>query len=257
MRRSLLPLLVVLFAPMAPARVWTTVYRCDGTTPLAAVDPNHPTVYRDIMVGTRLVIVISSDQGVYWWGGLMLSQDEAKYATLSGRECARPYPDCPEQCTGSCLPAAGGGAKAGFVWYRDDDEDMGGIECCTNVSWPSHRAAAGDWFIVDYRADRVGTCAIGFYDYLVNFDMPLETLLFAHVPSRDFSGDTIVNFRDLALLTSHWGAQADPNSSDATYDLDADGRIALSDLALFSAYWLERTECRQPATDPNELSPSL
>jgi hypothetical protein len=81
----------VAVAPVALAKVWTTVYRCDGTTPLATVDPNHPTVYRDIMVGTRLVIVVSSDApGLYgdqqlWSGGLVISRDDWQRGTLSGR----------------------------------------------------------------------------------------------------------------------------------------------------------------------------
>jgi len=58
--------LAIALAPAALAKVWTTVYGCDGVTPLEAVDPNHPTVYRDIMVGTRLVLVVSSDQDEYW-----------------------------------------------------------------------------------------------------------------------------------------------------------------------------------------------
>jgi hypothetical protein len=67
--------LVVAFAPRTWAKVWATAYRCDETTPLDAVDPNHPAICRDIMVGTRLVIVVKSDSsGIFgdhllWSGG--------------------------------------------------------------------------------------------------------------------------------------------------------------------------------------------
>jgi hypothetical protein len=87
--------------------------------------------------------------------------------------------------------------------------------------------------------------------------VPIQTLSFTHVPSRDFNGDTIVNFQDLALLASHWGSKADPNSPDAAFDLNADRRIDLGDLALFSEYWLERTDCSKAATNPNKPAPSL
>ena len=84
---------------------------------------------------------------------------------------------------------------------------------------------------------------MGWYDFSVSFDVPIETLAFTHVPSRDFNGDTVVDFKDLALLASHWDLNADPNSPDGPFDLNADGRIDLGDLALFSEYWLERTDC--------------
>ena len=103
MRRLAVLCLAVALAPAAWAKVWTTVYRCDGVTPLAAVDPNHPTVYRDIMVGTKLVLVVSSDQDGYWRGSLLLSQEEAQYGELSGRG----YVKIPSNYEDSCLASAG------------------------------------------------------------------------------------------------------------------------------------------------------
>lgn len=252
MRKLFVPIVIVLLAPMALANVWTTVYRCDEKTPLAAVDPNHPAVYRDIMVGARLVLVVSSDKAQYWWGGLLLSQDDAPYATLSGRDCAPPDPGNLEECRGSCLPAAGKSAKATPMsdpWNVGLDLNSGRASGKTH---PEDWAAAGDWFVIDYRAQRAGTCTVGLYDYSLSFDEPIATLAFTHVPSRDMNQDATVNLNDFALLASHWGADADPNSPDAVFDLNQDKRVDLGDLAQFSAYWLEQTDCAKTATDPNE-----
>jgi hypothetical protein len=239
------------------ARVWTTVYRCDETTPLEAVDPNHPTIYRDIMVGTRLVIVVSSDApGIYgdhqlWSGGLVISLDDWQRGTLSGRR----YDQKRRNYDGSLLAAAGP-AGAGTVVYREYFQPDTGNGFDLGVSQFSF---AGDWFVFDYHAEQTGFCDVGLYDYHASFDVPLETLSFTHVPSRDFNGDTIVNFQDFALLASRCraGVMPDPNGLDAPFDLDSDGRIDPGDIASFSEYWLERTDCPQPIPDPNAPSPNF
>ncbi len=85
MKRFWVLALAAAMTPIAAARVWVTVYQYDGKTPLAAVDANHPTVYRGIMVGTRLTLVISSDANDPWGGELVLPLDDSPYAKLSGR----------------------------------------------------------------------------------------------------------------------------------------------------------------------------
>jgi len=251
MRRLLMVTIITVLAPVAVAKVWTSVYCCDETIPLAAVDPNRPGVYRDIMVGTPLVIVISSDTGGYSVGLLSLSWDDAQYAKLSGRGHTivpgvfRPY------YTDSCLAAAGEGATA-----QDCTDPRGvGLEFDTSTYAP---VAPGDWFIFDYRAERVGSCDVELYDLFANSDVPIETLSFTHVPSRDFNGDTIVNFEDFALLARRWRSvvDPDPNSADTRFDVNTDSRVDTADLALFSEYWLERTDCGGPLTDPNGVSSS-
>jgi hypothetical protein len=242
---------------LALAKVWTTVYRCDETTPLEAVDPNHPTIYRDIMVGTRLVIVVSSDApGIYgdhqlWSGGLVISLDDWQRGTLSGRG----YDQKRRNYDGSFLAAAGplGSVTVRYRVYFQPDLRNGfdlGV---------SQFSVAGDWFVFDYHAEQTGFCDVGLYDYHASSDVPLETLSFTHVLSRDFNGDSVVDFQDFALLASRCGTTVapDPNGPDALFDLDSDGRIDLGDIASFSEYWLERTDCRPPATDPNEPSPGL
>jgi len=117
-------------------------------------------------------------------------------------------------------------------------------------------AVPGEWFVLDYHAAEVGLCYVGLYNYDFSLDTPIETLLFNQVPSRDFDGDTVVNFMDFALLASHWGQEPvlDPEF-EATFDQDGDGSIGAGDLALFSEFWLERTDCNEPATDPNTSIP--
>jgi hypothetical protein len=232
MRKLIVLAVIAALASPAGARVWTTVYRCDGVTPLPAVDPNHPTTYADIMVGTRLVLVVSSDKGEYWMGALLLSREDANYGILSGRG----YVNLPASYKDSCLPAAGETASA----TPHVEASRVGVDFHTSHMLPT---LPGDWFIFDYRAQRVGACHVGFYDLFANYNVPLDTLSFTHVPSRDFNGDGVVDFQDLALLAAHWDGQADPNSSASACDLNADGRIDLSDLALFSEYWLARTDC--------------
>ena len=92
MKKLFVLVLAVALTSIAAAKVWVTVYQYDGKTPLAAVDANQPDVYRDIMVGTRLTLVISSDTADKWGGDLELSGDDALYGTLSGRGFTYPRP---------------------------------------------------------------------------------------------------------------------------------------------------------------------
>ncbi len=244
---------IAIVAPLTGANVWTTVYRCDETTPLGVVDPDRPGVYRDIMVGTRLAIVLSSDTAGYWLGHLRLSWDDAEDAKLSGRGYTTGPPDAPiPNYMDSCLEAAGERACA-----RDFSGPEGvGLEFVTSA-YP--HVVPGDWFIFDYGAEQVGSCDVGLYDLFVSLNAPIETLSFTHVPSRDFDGDTIVNFEDLALLAGHWRATVgqDPNSPEAVFDLNSDSRVDADDLALFSEYWLERTDCNDAVLDPNNSSSDM
>jgi hypothetical protein len=120
-----------------------------------------------------------------------------------------------------------------------------------------HPAYPGDWFVVDYHAEQVGSSEVGLYDLLVGDDVPMQTLSFTHVPSRDFNSDTIVNLKDFALLASRRRSAVDPNSDpEATVDLDADHRVGASDLASFSQYWLARTDSSEPsAQDDTAIKP--
>ena len=252
MRRFLGLMILLVLAPVTLAGMWTTVYRCDEETPLAAADPNHPTLYRDIMVGTRLVLVVSSDTAGHRLGDLLFAWDDEPDAALTGRGFIATLPGSTAKIPNykdSCLPAAGRSPRA------FDYQNPTGF----GLEFYSHSTAVpGDWFIFDYHARQVGTCDIGLYDVFSSRFVPIETLSFTHVPSRDFNGDARVDFQDLALLAARWDSSGslDPNDPSAAFDLDGDATIAFSDLALFSEYWLERTDCRLPG-DPNHLSPGL
>ncbi|MCL5278421.1 MAG: hypothetical protein M1376_00760 [Planctomycetes bacterium] len=243
-------LLVLVFAaamaPAAMAKVWVTVYQHDGKTPLAAVDADHPNVFRDIMVGARLTLVVRSDTGEKWGGLLQLSWDDANDARLTGRGLTPPPPGSPIKFStykDSALNAAGTAASV------RDFLDMYGIGLALgNDAQPytvtdGHSAYPGDWFIVDYYAEQAGTCNVELYGSSTGSDVLLQTLSFTHVPSRDFNHDARVNFLDFARFASGWRCGADPNSGPtADLDLSADGRVDLADLASFSRSWLEQID---------------
>jgi hypothetical protein len=205
----------------------------DGNTPLELADPNIPFVYRDIMVGTWLTIIVSSDTNDDWDGELAVIGEDREYGMLSARD----YNEATFDWAGSRLPAAGDMAR---VW------DL--------VSWPDFRGfylavetradvVPGDWFIIDYNATDIGTCNVAFYDHAVSWEYPIYFLTFSHVPTRDFNCDTKVDFADLAVFASYWQLIGcnDPNGCEGT-DLDTNGNIDLNDLILFTEYWLESTQ---------------
>ena len=271
MKKLLVLVLAGLLARIAVARVWVTVYQCDGKTPLATVDSNHPDVYRDIMVGTRLTLVISSDAAGKWGGDLELSQDDALYGKLSGRGLTPPPPGSLRKVStykGSCLDAAGtkatvmDWADAYWIGLAFDNDDR------PYLTGGGHPAYPGDWFVVDYYAEQAGDCSVRLYaagpvgpvinpfgDPVVGPPTLLQTLSFKHVASRDFNDDTVVDFKDFAMLASRWRSAADPNSSGrATTDFNADGQVDASDLASFTEYWLERTDCNEPPAQSDTVT---
>lgn len=235
----MLLVMVAVFASTAQANMRTTVYRCDGETPLAPVDPNYSTVYGDIMVGTHLVIVISSDSGESGWGCLLFSDSDGEYFSLNGRG----YDSNRFNYVDSCLAAAG---EAAEVWSLIGFLGMEGFEFFTDL-YP----ISGDWFIFDYYAEQTGVYNLMLYDLNASMDTPAETLSLTHVRSCDFHADAIVNFDDFALMASQWRTpqDADPNSIDIPSDLNSDDRVDVNDLNLFARHWLERVDCK-PA-DPN------
>jgi hypothetical protein len=237
--------IVVLLNAVVSAGVSVSVYQPDGHTPLGPVEPNLIRVYPDIMVGTRLVLVVNSDTAGYWFGGLLLTWNNWVVGNLSARGENSGWPEFSYE--ESVLPAAGTAALV-----QDCIEpSLVGVDL---TAW--FDGVAGDWFVIDYRAEQIGLCYVGVYDYDFSLDVPFETLLFSHVPSRDFSADTLVNFMDFALLASWWAQEApDDLPAASSFDLDADGSVGITDVALFSEFWLERTDYNEPAADPNALLP--
>ncbi len=223
MKRLISFIVLLIAAPAAQAEVFTRVCLADGNTPLELTDPCIPFVYRPIMVGTHLTIIISSDSSDIWNGGeLSLWDANQNYGILSG---------------GLQLPAAGDMATVYSIQQFEGVHDANGFEFLGG-----NDPSAGDWFIVDYNAISMGICSVIFYNWDVDWDNPLYQMSFTHVRTRDFNNDGIVNFEDFAVLGSNWHRTgcSEPDNCSGT-DLDADGYVGISDLWQFAEYWLEKT----------------
>jgi len=216
--------------------VSTRVCKADGNTPVEPIEINPPIIkYPDIIKDTKLTIIVNSNVAEYWYGGALVVEDAgmANRGLLYGRGYdGFGYP-------GSCLPYAGEDAYVWetFVFPGPGFELSGGSD--PNV---------GDWFIFDYNALDIGDCNVSFYYYeeIEGEMVPilLHTLTFHHVRTSDFNTDTKVDFRDYAILASHWQA-TDCNAPCGWCegaDLDTDGNVDFNDLMPFCEYWLERTE---------------
>jgi hypothetical protein len=147
---------------------------------------------------------------------------------------ARDYNDTTRDWQGSHLEAAGSQAHVS-EWEESGIHGFG--------LWSYSTAIPGDWFIIDYTATGVGVCEVGFYDHSVSWDYPVYYHVFFQVPTRDFNNDAKVDFTDVAVFASYWGAIScsGPDWCEGT-DLDADGDVDHDDLSLFADYWLERTQ---------------
>lgn len=240
MRMLALTATVLILSVGAQAKVWTTVYRCDEKTPLTPVDPNHPSAYQNIMIGTKLVVVISSDATLDFLGRLRFPDDGVM--SLAGRGYD------PERGTypGSCLQA--GGAEADVFPFIDLGAE--GFDLATG--WDP---SPGGWFIFDYCAECVGTCSLELYDFFGNGTVPINVVSLTHVPSCDFNRDERIDFEDFARFASHYSPVPDSVVDDqAAWDLNADRVIDIGDLALFSGHWLEQINCADLPVDPNQPS---
>jgi len=229
MKKLVLLTLFLSTSVTAFGEVSARVCLANGNTPLDLADPNVPFVYRDIMVGTKLTIYVDSnvaEEG--FWGGLAMEDTNmANIGLIYGIECDE------VECPGSCLPAAGDDAAVfiSTMYPGPGFELYGGSE-----------PAAGDWFIFDYNSIDLGDCNVAFYNYDVNDSDPVIILSFHHVRTRDFNGDYIVDFADLAMLTPYW-LVTDCNGPDwcEETDLDTNHNIDFKDFMLFSKFWLEET----------------
>jgi hypothetical protein len=225
---------LVLFFSMASAvvgEVSTRVCLSDGNTPLELADPCIPFVYRDVMVGTRLTIIVISDTDGYWPCDLAVRGEDRDYGLLLGRD----FNESSEHYDGSIFENALGHEGYVYLWHDEFSE----IDGFSYTGDPC--AVAGDWLIFDYNATNVGGCNVELYEWF-SID-PTYELSFTHVRSRDFNKDTKVDFTDFAVLALYWQKVNcdDVNDCEGT-DLDIDRDIDSNDLMLFVEYWLERTE---------------
>ncbi|MBN2270299.1 MAG: hypothetical protein JXN61_06780 [Sedimentisphaerales bacterium] len=217
---------------VAAGKVSTRVCFTDSNTPLVPFDSNLPNVeYPDIMVGTKLMIIVDSNVAKYWSGSLTIEGANMDYGVLSCRDCNEAILDC----DGSVLPAAGERAQV-EPW---ENTGVRGYDLYTD----SRNITPGDWFVIDYVATNIGLCNVGFYDHSVSPFEPSRYLTFSHVPTRDFDGDTVVSFGDWAILAQYWCTPFcnGPDWCEGA-DIDRDHDVDFGDLTLFTDYWLERTQ---------------
>ncbi|MHC4336999.1 MAG: hypothetical protein ACYSTG_03480 [Planctomycetota bacterium] len=253
MVKKLLTLVLVLSMCLtAVGQISLKVYEADGVTPF---DCNN-----DIMVGTKLTLIVSSDSNDYWSGGLFIAGQDRELGTLAGRDwdpnaiVSSSNDVISGDWTGSHFEEAGDMARV-MDWV---DSSICGFDLHTSVvcpnDWPGN-PEAGDWFIIDYYTEEVGDCNVGFYDYYdydTSWSEPNYYITFSHVPTRDLNSDEAVNFGDFAIFSSQWYATDcnDPNWCDGA-DLERDGDVDCNDLGLFVEYWLWPTSGNVP-NEPNE-----
>jgi len=246
-----------LLTSTALAAVSVQVYRADERTPLEWADPNIPDVYQDIMVGTRLTLFVVSDANATTWsGGLQQSWDDWSKGPLAGRG----YREITRNYDGSILPASG---QETYIYKSPSSDGM-----CLSLSVDT--ALAGEWIVLEYHAQTLGTSNIGVYGiepgelppgyHPILGDPPpgrsvwIQGLSFNHVPTRDYDGDSVVNFADFALWANQWQETIVPDPNMATPgDLNADDAVNTADLALFCDFWLERAGAPEPACEPNTV----
>lgn len=238
MKKLLTGILVLGIAAMAAGHVTLQVYQADGQTLLDCND--------SVAAGTKLTLVISSDSNDYWSGGLFIKDQDRDLATLVARDydpnrlmydpnqSLYEIPQFVRDWAGSHYESAGELARV-TAW---EDSSIQGFDLYTSDINDSN-FVPGDWFVIDYYADGVGDCNVGFYDYSISWNDPNYCISFSHIPTRDLNSDKMVDFRDYAIFASRWNAADcnDPDCCDGA-DLDLDGDVDHGDLLFFTEYWL-------------------
>jgi hypothetical protein len=211
-----------------PENVSTQVVFRDSSILVKLVDPCIPHVYRPIIVGASLAIIVSSDANGYWNGGLFIKDPYRDYGILFGRD----YNEFTIDWEGSHFEAAG---EEAIVWDYPS-YIMSGFDMYGDLA-----AIPGDWFIIDYNATNVGDCNVGFYDYDAGgMEEPIYDMSFTQILTPDFNDDGSVNFMDFAILGLNWQRTdcISPEYCSGT-DLNKDGVVDYADLKSFAYFWLE------------------
>jgi hypothetical protein len=241
--RAILPFLFLL-SSAALGEIGTTVYLSEPNMVLEPINVSDTLIeYPEIIVGTRLAIVVGSNKAEVWYGGMFVEGEYIGHGVLSGRgyDDGSDDPNDPNEPTfdyvDSHLPDAGRDARVRYWTEAGRD----GFDFYTHSN--TH---PGDWFVLDYTANQLGPCRVGIYAYNTDPDGEGEWLLyeleFTHIPP-DFNGTGIVDFGDLAILLDSWNEPAPmPVDPRGVVDLSGDGFIDLIDFTLFTGYWLEETE---------------
>jgi len=244
MRNILQLILVLLVGSTALGEMGITVYLSEPNLVLEPISVTETLVeYPEVMVGTKLAIVLDSNEGGRWHGGLFIEGDSRGYGVLSGRD----YNDLTLDWEGSHYPEAGS-----FSALVSDGSDIkrNGFYLYSDIS-----AIPGDWFVIDYTAIKSGSCRVSliYYDYehpgpgQDPQDMPDELLIhelaFFNVATRDFDNDHSVGLSDCAYMADCWlWTITGDEDSCAIVDLNSDTYINFTDLAMFADFWLEMTK---------------
>jgi len=247
-KKLVLLILVFVMVPTALGQVWLQVYEADGVTPF---DCNS-----NVMVGDKLVFVVISDSNDLWSGGLFVVGQDRLLCTLVGRGLdpgLDPNDPKSRDYSGSHYADAGDFGRVN-EWK---DSDMWGYDLYTFYPIDGYSkdnsTVPGNWFVIDYYADEVGDCSVGFYDYDISFFEPNYLITFSNIPTRDLNSDEVVDFRDFAIFSAQW-SDNECSGPDwcAGADIDRDGDVDYSDLGLFVEYWL----WPDSGNEPNEPDPN-
>lgn len=208
----------------------------------------EPLDWLEVMTGTQVALVVSSDANSLWTGGLFLRDDDRLLGSLSGRDKDPNSRDW----IASHLPAAGPAARV--IQWRDSS--IWGFDLYTDELYPE----PGPWFVIDYMAQEPGDCMIEFYDTRYSWTQcdPNLSFVLHNTLTRDLNADERVTLADFYLFSQAWQQVGcyEPQLC-ARADFDLDGTVGLMDLAEFSEYWLWGTPGWQPAPpvaergDPN------
>jgi len=201
-------------------------------------DEQTPFDFRKIMVGQKLSLIVSVDPNEYWSGGFFIEGNERTVGRLEARDSDPNTRDFEL----SHYPAAGDYAD---VWDWKDSLRWG-----FDLYSSDSNCVSGDWFILDYIAEKPGQCRVEFYDYNTSWTEPKIIFSFEHAPSCDFNQDGVVNFSDFSQIAKYWLVDDCNDVNDCVaVDLDFDLIVDHNDLAIFSEFWLWDGSIPEP--DPN------
>ena len=228
MRFTVILLAILCCSHNALADVTLTIFQSDGVTPLGS---------EPAMLGQDLVVVVQSDVGDYWCGGVFLTGDNRGLGMLSGREFdpnSNVLNDCtfnsPHDWKGSRTSSAGTGASV--IAFQDSFFRGFDLQATDD-------GGAGQWFIFDYLVTAVGCPDIELYDYSVSFETPIQTVRVPQTTTLDLTDDSRVNYLDFSVFGTAWmqAGCSDPEWCNQA-DIDRNGQVDIADLTVFSCIWL-------------------
>lgn len=229
-------------------------YLADTNEIISWADPCVPHEYPELMAGTKLNLVISSNASGWWMGGgIYIAEQFLDRGELFGRD----YNEATGNYDGSVTPEAGTHARVRASLTLIFDEIAYGFKLRG-----AGDAVAGPWFILDFNSFMAGDCYIDFFDIGIDKEDPAFSLYIPLVQTRDYDQDHIVTFQDFAVIAQDWqnNLQTEPNQSNPPieHDLDNNTFIDALDIQKFTQFWLQRTQGISPEDpDPNSPPPTL